>query len=159
MAGWHHWLDGCEFEWTPAVGDRQGGLACCNSWGRKESDTTEWLNWTDTIGFPVPLSGLISYWFPSYLLPLATMPSFLFISVLCFSMTNSPQIKFGCRLCDSVGWLQLDFLAQVFMYDCSLLSACSDVIWKLNELGVQDTSLHDWQLMLGTVASPCAWIS
>ena len=46
MAGWHHRLDGCEFEWTPGVGDGQGGLACCNSWGRKESDTTERLNWT-----------------------------------------------------------------------------------------------------------------
>ena len=47
MAGWHHWLDGREFEWTPGVGDGQGGLACSNSWGLKESDTTEWLNWTD----------------------------------------------------------------------------------------------------------------
>ena len=47
IAGWHHQLDGREFEWTPGVGDGQGGLACCNSWGRKESDTTEWLNWTD----------------------------------------------------------------------------------------------------------------
>ena len=47
MAGWHHWLDGCEFEWTPEVGDGQGGLVCCNSWGRKESDMIEWLNWTD----------------------------------------------------------------------------------------------------------------
>ena len=47
MAEWHHWLSGHEFEWTPGVGDRQGGLACCNSWGRKESDTTEWLNWTE----------------------------------------------------------------------------------------------------------------
>ena len=47
MAGWHHWLDGCEFEWTLGVGDGQGGLACCNSWGRKESDTTERLNWTE----------------------------------------------------------------------------------------------------------------
>ena len=46
MAGWHHWLDGREFEWTPRVGDGQGGLACCNSWGNKESDTTERLNWT-----------------------------------------------------------------------------------------------------------------
>ena len=44
MAGWHHWLDGCEFAWTPRVGDGQGGLVCCNSWGRKVSDTTEWLN-------------------------------------------------------------------------------------------------------------------
>ena len=45
MAGWHHWLDGREFEWTLGVGDGQGGLACCDSWGCKESDTTEWLNW------------------------------------------------------------------------------------------------------------------
>ena len=36
MAGWHHWLDGREFEWTPGVGDGQGGLACFYSWGRKE---------------------------------------------------------------------------------------------------------------------------
>ena len=49
MAGWHHWLDGRAFEWTLGVGDGQGGLACCNSWGRKESDMTEQLNWTDTI--------------------------------------------------------------------------------------------------------------
>ena len=49
MARWHHWLDGHEFEWPPGVGDGQGGLTCCNSWGRKESDSTEWLNWTETI--------------------------------------------------------------------------------------------------------------
>ena len=47
MAGWHHWLDGCESEWTLGVGDGQGGLACCNSWGHKESDMTERLNWTE----------------------------------------------------------------------------------------------------------------
>ena len=46
MAGWHHWLDGHEFEWTLGVGDGQGGLALCNSWGLKELDPTEWLNWT-----------------------------------------------------------------------------------------------------------------
>ena len=47
MAGWHHWLNGNQFEWTPGVGDGQGSLACCDSWGHKESDTTEWLNWTE----------------------------------------------------------------------------------------------------------------
>jgi len=47
MAWWHHWLDGREFEWTPGVGDGQGGLVCYNSWGHKESDTTEWLIWTE----------------------------------------------------------------------------------------------------------------
>ena len=45
MAGWHHRLDGCKFEWTPGVGDGQGGLICCNSWSLKDSDTTERLNW------------------------------------------------------------------------------------------------------------------
>ena len=47
MAGWHHQLNGHEFGWTPGVGDGQGGLVCCNSWGRKESDTTEQLNCTE----------------------------------------------------------------------------------------------------------------
>ena len=47
MAGWHHGLNGCESEWTPRHGDAQGGLACCDSWGHKESDTTERLNWTE----------------------------------------------------------------------------------------------------------------
>ena len=49
MAGWHHRLNGCEFEWTPGDGDGQGGLACCDSWGRKGSDTTERLNWTELL--------------------------------------------------------------------------------------------------------------
>ena len=41
MAGWHHRLDAHKFGWIPGDGDGQGGLVCCNSWGRKESDTTE----------------------------------------------------------------------------------------------------------------------
>ena len=47
MAGWHHWFDGHESEGTPGVGDGQGGLACCDSWGGKDSDMTERLNWTE----------------------------------------------------------------------------------------------------------------
>ena len=47
MVGWHHWLDGHEFEQAPGVGDGQGGLGCCRPWGCKESDTTKRLNWTD----------------------------------------------------------------------------------------------------------------
>ena len=47
IAGWYHRLDGCEFEWTPGVGDRQGGLACCSSWCRKELDMSEQLTWTE----------------------------------------------------------------------------------------------------------------
>ena len=68
MAGWHHRLSGCEFEWTPGDGGGQGGLACYSSWGGKESDTTEWLNWTElrlviTL-FPRSKRLLISYGFP-----------------------------------------------------------------------------------------------
>ena len=44
MVGWHHQLDGDEFERTPAIGDGQGGLVCCGSWSRKELDMTEQLN-------------------------------------------------------------------------------------------------------------------
>ena len=47
MARRHHWLNEREFALIPGVGDGQGCLACCNSWGRKESDMTEWLNWTE----------------------------------------------------------------------------------------------------------------
>ena len=49
IVGWHHWLNGHGFRWTLVVGDGQGGLACCGSWGRKESDTTERLNWTELL--------------------------------------------------------------------------------------------------------------
>ena len=47
MAGWHHRLNGREFAQAPGVGDGQGGLECCDSWGRRESDMTEQLNWTE----------------------------------------------------------------------------------------------------------------
>ena len=51
MAGWHHWLDECESQWTPGVGDGQGGLVCCDSWSHKESDMTEQLIWSDLIWY------------------------------------------------------------------------------------------------------------
>ena len=62
MVGWHHELNGHEFGKTPGVGDGQGGLECCSSWGRKGSDMIEWLNWTDMnfrIAFSVNLKNVI----------------------------------------------------------------------------------------------------
>ena len=56
MVGWHHRLDGHECKLTLGVGDGQRGLACCSPWGRKESDITEWPNWTELIVF--------AYYFP-----------------------------------------------------------------------------------------------
>ena len=49
MVGWHRQLNGHEFEQAPGIGDGQGSLACCSSWGRKESETTEQLKWTEYI--------------------------------------------------------------------------------------------------------------
>ena len=48
MVGWHQWLHGYEFKQSLGVGDGQGSLACCSPWGHQESDTTEWLNWTES---------------------------------------------------------------------------------------------------------------
>ena len=56
MVGWHHWLNGYGFGWTPGVGDGQDSLVCCSPWGRKESDMTEWLVWTDLGAARSPLS-------------------------------------------------------------------------------------------------------
>ena len=84
MVGWHHWLNGHEFEQAPGAGDGQGGLACCNPWGRKESDMAEQLNWTElnsstlpgdskvgwrTVGLryhPKPPQSCCFYWFISF---------------------------------------------------------------------------------------------
>ena len=76
MAGWHHQLDGRESEWTPGVGDGQGGLACCDSWGCKESDTTERLNWTEL--------SLPYYFVLLYLSLVLSSHFFLFLSSVVF---------------------------------------------------------------------------
>ena len=78
MAGWHHRLDGHEFEWTPGVGDRQGGLACCDSRGRKESDMTEWLNWTELSNWTTTIrlyAVLYKLFFPPLTICLEAFPS------------------------------------------------------------------------------------
>ena len=119
MAGWHHQLDGCESEWTPGVDDVQGGLVCCDSWGCKDSDMTERLNWTDlefrfwscilwpqpTLNFlpKVPLAPLLqqgSLFFPTQscleLQLTGGVLSLLFFLELEVEMTSgSPILNFG----------------------------------------------------------------
>ena len=76
MAGWHHWLDGHESECTLGVGDGQGGLACCDSWGHKELDTTEQLIWSDLKEFLLWLlqNPNLQFQFNSSLLPFQRFP-------------------------------------------------------------------------------------
>ena len=89
MVGWHHQLNGHEFEWTLGVGDWQGGLVCCDSWGLKESDTTEWteLNWwlPCFLFFKAP-----PYYFPqklyhfTFLASVRGLPSLCTLSTICY---------------------------------------------------------------------------
>ena len=79
IAGWHRWLDGCESEWTPGVGDGQGGLVCCDSWGCKQSDMTERPNWTE-----------LNWWFYSINTTLLFLSSLQFRSVAQSCPTVTP---------------------------------------------------------------------
>ena len=66
MVGWHHWLDGHEFEQAQGVVDGQGSLACCSPWGHKESDRTEWLNKSESLNTAVLLrTTQYTYWWSS----------------------------------------------------------------------------------------------
>ena len=75
ITGWHHWLDGRESGWSPGVCDGQEGLACCDSWGRKESDTTEWLNWTELIHLRIDSGAQLTLECLSPFLIFVTIPS------------------------------------------------------------------------------------
>ena len=85
MAGWHHLLDGREFEWTPGVGDGQGGLACCDSWGRRELDMTERLNWIELKN---------PFWHIFFFSPfhLAKLYSFIRLQFRCHIIERNPSL-------------------------------------------------------------------
>ena len=97
MAGWHHRLDGHECEQAPGVGDGQGSLACCGPWGHKESDMTEWLNWTVWC----TLSGV--YVFYKWLCFVYFIVLYGIVQYLCFKprMSATKQKQRGC------GWYRL----------------------------------------------------
>ena len=90
MAGWHHWLDGHEFEYTLGVGDGQGGLECCNSRGRQESDTTERLNWTELNLKGMEHYFLIRIW-QSFLTLELVSNTYLFFCILWYGRLYYPK--------------------------------------------------------------------
>ena len=143
MAGWHHWLDGSEFEWSPGVGDGQGGLACCDSWGRKESDTTKRLNWTELMP-KVYCSHIMklsreSRQFPKQVQKwLEDRERWLPVFKTVWGWHWSEGSVWGLRLWITC-WLQRDNIK-------SFLSACSDVgqkwkregwVWNMSEIKPQ----------------------
>ena len=92
MVGWHHQRDGREFEWTLGVGDGQGGLACCDSWGRKESDTTERLNWTEK-HYRNKTSFKTIRWYVTILLKLLTTKNTILFTHICKYNKNATTTK------------------------------------------------------------------
>ena len=100
MAGWHHRLDGRESEWTPGVGDGQGGLACCDSWDRKESDTTERLNWLMCVCFMYVCMYMVSFMhvYNVFLWVSVCVLASVFIDVLCVLWMCLHVCLFVCML-------------------------------------------------------------
>ena len=72
MVGWHHWLDGHEFEHVLGVGDGWGSLECCSPWGLKESNATEQLNWTELLDFSIWMHQ-VGYWLNTVMLAFALL--------------------------------------------------------------------------------------
>ena len=111
MGGCHHWLDGHESEWTLGVGDGQRDLACCDSWGRKESDMTERLNWTELKFMKI-----------------------MFQIYQCFNVYEQFNSKMNRKIL--AGKLHYPFLSQVCcIYGCCLaLQSWCSVLWAWEKL-------------------------
>ena len=97
MIGWHHQINGDEFEKTLEVGDGQRGLACCSPWVCKESDTTEWLNWTEVLLdslWPNGCQASLSFTISQSLLKLLSIESVMSSNhlILCCHLFLLPQI-------------------------------------------------------------------
>ena len=98
MAGWHHGLNGHESEWTPGDGDQQGGLASCNSWGRKELDTIEGLNSTELIHRSVKMVSIFvgfSFSYADWWFPLLCIRMYYLVCCLLFVFLISVPVFFS----------------------------------------------------------------
>jgi len=105
MAGWHHWLDGRESEWTPGVGDGQEGLACYDSWGCKELDTTERLIWSDLIlRLPLVLTYVTTDLSSTFHLPFLSSSLTLCTEGLCGSIAKSYSTLHDPMDCSTPGF-------------------------------------------------------
>ena len=108
MVGWHHCLNGHGFGWTPGVGDGQRGLVCCDSWGRKELDTTERLNWTEAryrCGFSKSIYSLpVSVWHLSHYLVNCHNISKILVFIICLWWSVISDLCCHCSNCFEMSW-------------------------------------------------------
>ena len=137
MAGWHHWLDGHESQWTLGVGDGQGGLACCDSWGCKELDTTERLIWSDLIWMG-PEAMILLFWMVSFK-PDFSHSSFTFIKRL-FSSSLS-----AIRVVSPVYLRLLIFLPAILISACASSSLAFHMMYSAYKLNKQGDNIQPWR--------------
>ena len=136
MAGWHYQLDGHEFEWTPGVGDGQGGLACCDSWGRKESERTEQLNWTECCLNPIKTFFILESFLEDLcicLFPNQNWASLVAQTVNNLAIMQEIQVR-------SLGWQ--DPLEKEMTVRSRLLSG--RIPWTEEPRGLQFMGSQDW---------------
>ena len=100
MAGWHHWLNWHGFGWTPGVGDGQGGLVCCSSWGGKELEMTERLNWnwTELVLSSIPLCKA-SFLLSAHLLARKWKEIFAYTLIFLFNSLKMTYLHYSLRIC------------------------------------------------------------
>ena len=111
--GLHHWLDARESEWTPGVGDGQGGLECCSSWGRKGLDMTEQPNWTELILRGVswhPIMTLVCIFLISQIISHTESP-FMSILALCVFF-GEMCFQVLCLFLNQVVWFYVVFIIE-----------------------------------------------
>ena len=133
MVGWHHWLNGHEFEQAPGVSDGQWGLVCCSSWGHQESDMTEWLNWTDGTGCMILLFWMLSF------KPTFSLSSFTFVKSL-FSYSSLSAI----REVSSAYLRLLIFLLAILIPACLSSSPLFLMIYSAYKLNNQGDNIQPW---------------
>ena len=143
--GWHHQLNGHEFGWTPGVGDGQGGLACCGSWSRKESDMTERLNWTEHPIISITDTQITTQGTISLKRQVVQDPWWLDWTELCRTdlqpKTCLPQQGTGCKHAHRKAWTRLRSVNS-----CSSTNAWRT--WMLNSSLARETEDRSQTMML-----------
>ena len=134
MAVWHHWLDGRESVWTLGVGDGQGGLACCDSWSHKESDTTERLNWLNWLNW---LTDKNSQLFFLWILK-CELNFYISRSFFLFSLTYLKSLKIVTSSSGSLNYLfkisKKSYVIKILIYDAQI---------RINDAILQQICLKD----------------
>ena len=127
MARWYHRLDAHEFGWTPGAGDGQRGLACCSVWDHKESNMTEWLNWTE----------LNEMW--QLLIPL------LILNLTLVQFSRSRITARFCLWVMSSAYLRLlIFLPAILIPACASSSPVFCMMYSAYQLNKQCDHIHPW---------------